>query len=100
MIERLASSLRQLATASADELASDSTARIRGDCADAARLELDCPQQSLTPEQRDALSRLCDALEGGLSAQALLEAVRRAGRALDLSTSPLCPAHDAGARSH
>lgn len=87
MIERLASSLRQLAAASADELASDVTALVRGDCADAARLELDCPQQSLTPEQRDALSRLSDALDGDVPAPMLLDAVRRAARALDLTTS-------------
>jgi hypothetical protein len=85
MIERLTSSLRELATLSAAELAADSTARLRADCADAVRLELDCPQRSLTPAQRAALSRLSDALEDGTSGQSTLEAVRSAGAAIGLA---------------
>lgn len=84
MIDRLASSLRELASFSATELAADTSARLRGDCADAVRLELDCPQQSLTPAQRAALTRLSDALEGGASATLLLEAVRNASSAIGL----------------
>jgi hypothetical protein len=63
MIERLASSLRELAMLTDAELSSAASARTRADCADALRLELDCPQQALTPLQRSALRRLSDALE-------------------------------------
>jgi hypothetical protein len=84
MIERLVLSLRHLSALTADELASDAAAQVRGDCADAARLELDCPQQSLTPAQRAALSRLSDALEEGATPQRMLDAVHGASRALRL----------------
>ena len=82
MIERLTSGLRNLAVLSLAELASAESARLRGDCADALRLELDCPQQSLTAAQRIALVRLSDALEGEGPATELFDAVRRASRAL------------------
>ena len=85
MIERLVTSLRELAAASPGELASDATARLRGDCADAVRLELDCPQQALTPDQRSALARLSDALEGDTPPHVLREVVRRAGEALRIA---------------
>ncbi len=85
MIERLATSLRELAAASPAELVSDATARLRGDCADALRLELDCPQQALTPEQRSVLTRLSDALDGDTSPRALLEVVRRASEAMGIA---------------
>jgi hypothetical protein len=85
VIERLVTSLRILASASAAELASDATARARGDCADALRLELDCPQQTLTPPQRAALTRLSDALDdGAATASERQDAVRAAKRALAL----------------
>ncbi len=84
MIDRLTSGLRRLVVMSAVELASDSAAAERGDCADAVRLELDCPQQSLTPSQRAALSRLSDALEGGAPFDELFDTVRGASRALAL----------------
>jgi hypothetical protein len=48
---------------SASDVNTSAGLRLRGDCADAVRLELDCPQQSLTPDQRTTLSRLSDALE-------------------------------------
>jgi hypothetical protein len=82
VIERLTSSLRDLASRSAADLASERTARLRGDCADAVRLELDCPQQSLTAAQRAALMRLSDALEGAAPAHALLGALRDASAAI------------------
>jgi hypothetical protein len=86
MIERLVVALRQLAEMPADELASDAAAPVRGDCADALRLELDCPQQSLAPAQRAALTRLSDALETGSPNDQLAGAVRAASRALDVAT--------------
>jgi hypothetical protein len=87
MIERLTSTLRDLAALSAADLAADASARLRDDCADAVRLELDCPQRSLTPAQRAALSRLSDALEDGTSGQSMLDAVRSAGTAIGLAAS-------------
>lgn len=85
MIERLVTSLRQLATLSDKELASPRYAKLRGDCADALRLELDCPQRSLTPAQRIALTRLSDALEGDAPAAAASTAVREAMTMLALA---------------
>ena len=76
MIERLTAGLRQLGNLGAEEIASPRYAQLRGDCADALRLELDCPQQSLTPAQRYALTRLSDALEAGGASDELVAAVR------------------------
>lgn len=64
MIERLSRCLDALSTASPAALETADGRRLAGDCADALRLELDCPQQSLTPTQRVALRRLSDLLEG------------------------------------
>jgi hypothetical protein len=85
MIERLVTSLRQLAALDDDELASLRFAGQRGDCADALRLELDCPQQSLTPAQRFALKRLSGVLEADRASAELVDAVREASRALDVA---------------
>ncbi len=85
MIERFTATLRQLAALADGELASPRYAGLRGDCADALRLELDCPQQSLTPAQRIALTRLSDALEGAEPSEGLARAVREASRALDVA---------------
>ena len=83
MIERLVTGLRRLASASVEELHTDDGMRLRGDCADAVRLELDCPQQSLTLAQRSALSRLSDALEDrGTPASEVVHAARAAFAAL------------------
>ena len=84
MIERLVTSLRQLAALEYEELASPRHAGLRGDCADALRLELDCPQQALTPTQRVALTRLSDALESDAPPAATGAAVREAIAALAL----------------
>ena len=85
MIERLVTSLRQLAALSEEDLASARFAGLRGDCADALRLELDCPQQSLTPAQRSVLTRLNDVLEADLVSDELVDAVRAATHALDIA---------------
>jgi hypothetical protein len=62
-------------------------ARLLGDCADAVRLELDCPQQALTASQRLALSGLSDLLEQPESpGLELMDAARRACQALGLPT--------------
>lgn len=61
--------------------------QVAGDCADALRLELDCPQQRLTAGERDALVRLSDLLETTGSkpdAPAVVAAARSACEALGL----------------
>ena len=83
MIDRLVTGLRELATLSAVQLETASGKQLMGDCADAVRLELDCPQQSLTPPQRTALSRLSDALEeSGTPSGEIVAAARAAYTAL------------------
>ena len=51
MIERLVTGLRTLAALPAAEPPDDAARQLVADCADAVRLELDCPQQELTPAQ-------------------------------------------------
>jgi len=63
MIERLTTNLGALSRMSLAELATDKGSRVAADCADAIRLELDCPQQDLTSDQRALLSALGDLLE-------------------------------------
>ena len=79
MIERLVETLRALAAPGATTVPHAD----RADCADALRLELDCPQMALTTEQREALHRLDDLLETeGSSDAAVSDAARHAVRAL------------------
>ena len=98
MIERLISTIRQLSVLSPAELEAETSEKLRGDCADAVRLELDCPQQSLTPPQRAALSRLSDALEAGSPPVALLAAARSAGAAIGVAVP--APAADPPIQPH
>ncbi len=63
MIERLRTSLFALHALTPRELADPSHEQLRGDCADALRLELDCPQQSLTNAQREPFARLRELLD-------------------------------------
>ena len=56
MIERLTTNLDALARMAPSELATERGSRVAADCADAIRLELDCPQQDLTSDQRELLS--------------------------------------------
>lgn len=63
MIERLTTNLGALARMSPAELATERGGRVAADCADAVRLELDCPQQELTSDQRELLSALGDLLD-------------------------------------
>ncbi|MFI5256651.1 MAG: hypothetical protein ACHQRK_05255 [Gemmatimonadales bacterium] len=79
MIDRLRTSLHTLSALATADLVAPTTERLRGDCADALRLELDCPQQSLTPGQRSALTRLSGLIEDpSPPAEALASAVREA----------------------
>ena len=83
MIERLRTSLDAMRVISGEALASAACEPLRDDCADALRLELDCPQQALTASQRDRLARLNSLLEDGTPAAAALEqAVRDAWSAI------------------
>ena len=83
MIERLRTSLETMRLLPGETLVSAECEPLRGDCADALRLELDCPQQSLSPSQRERLARLDALLEDGHPVPAALEqAVRDAWSAL------------------
>ncbi len=87
MIERLTTGLRRLASLPLRAHGDVADARLLGDCADAVRLELDCPQQALTTPQRLALSRLSDLLERpDVQAAELISAARRTCQALGLTT--------------
>ena len=63
MIQRLATTLRALSELSPGGLETSEGKRLVGDCADALRLELDCPQRELTSEERRILVRLNELLE-------------------------------------
>ena len=79
MIERLRTSLFALHALTPRELVEHEHEHLRGDCADALRLELDCPQQTLTNAQREPLARLRELLdEPGVSSPELAQAVRDA----------------------
>lgn len=82
MIERLTFTLDLLARSSPAALSSEEGRRAAADCADAIRLELDCPQQELTADQRDVLSTLGDLLDTGGDAVAIHDVAVRARRAL------------------
>jgi hypothetical protein len=79
MIERLRTSLFALHALTPRELSDSSQEKLRGDCADALRLELDCPQQALTDAQRQPLARLRELLdEPEVPADVLAKAVHEA----------------------
>ena len=84
MIERLRTNLDALARLTPAELASERAERIAADCADAIRLELDCPQQDLTADQRELLSALGDALEASSRGDAVVRMASAACRALGI----------------
>jgi GNAT superfamily N-acetyltransferase len=84
MIERLTTNLDALARLTPAELASERGERIAADCADAIRLELDCPQQDLTAEQRELLSALGDALEASSRDEVVVPMASAACRALGI----------------
>ena len=63
MIQRLVTTLRAAAALRPPDVSTETGRHLLADCADAVRLELDCPQQELTPRQRDVLRALSDALE-------------------------------------
>ena len=82
MIERLTTTLDVLAQSSPGDLASEVGRRAAADCADAIRLELDCPQQELTADQREVLSALGDLLDTGSDSKAIRALAQRARIAL------------------
>ena len=85
MIERLTTGLRRLASLPFRAPGDEAYARLLGDCADAVRLELDCPQQTLTVPQRLALSGLSDLLEQpDAPREDVIAAARHACQALGL----------------
>ena len=85
MIERLTTNLDALARLSAAELMTDRARRVAADCADAIRLELDCPQQELTADQRELLSSLGDLLEAPSHDEGVVRLASAACRALGRS---------------
>jgi GNAT superfamily N-acetyltransferase len=82
MIERLTTNLDALARLSPAELGTERGARVAADCADAIRLELDCPQQELTSDQRELLSALGDLLDASSRGEAVVRVASAACRAL------------------
>jgi hypothetical protein len=63
MIQRFVTSLRALAALPMPGLTDETGRRLRADCADAVRLELDCPQQEFTRAQRARLRVLSEVLD-------------------------------------
>jgi ribosomal protein S18 acetylase RimI-like enzyme len=82
MIERLTTNLGVLSRLSPAELASERGRRVAADCADAIRLELDCPQQDLTTNQRELLSALGDLLDTTPHGEAVVKLASAACRTL------------------
>ena len=82
MIERLTTNLRALARMSPAELATERGGRVAADCADAIRLELDCPQQELTSDQRELLFALGDLLDTTPRGERVVRLASAACRAL------------------
>ena len=86
MIERLTTNLDALARLSPAQLATETGSRIAADCADAIRLELDCPQQELTSDQRELLSAFGDLLDTSPSDERVVRIASAASRALGRSS--------------
>jgi GNAT superfamily N-acetyltransferase len=82
VIERLTTNLSALARLTPAELTSERGGRVAADCADAIRLELDCPQQDLTADQRELLSALGDLLDTPPHDEAVIRMAQVAHRAL------------------
>jgi GNAT superfamily N-acetyltransferase len=87
MIERLTTNLDALARLTPAELKTDRGGRIAADCADAIRLELDCPQQELTTDQREIVAALGDLLDASSEDEAVVKVAAAACRALGLRPS-------------
>jgi hypothetical protein len=84
MIERLTTNLDALARMSPGELATERGSGVAADCADAIRLELDCPQQDLTSDQRELLSALGDLLDTSRRDEAVVRLASAACGALGI----------------
>jgi hypothetical protein len=65
-------------------LATERGGRIAADCADAIRLELDCPQQELTSDQREVLSALGDVIDTSPHDERVVRIASAVSRALGL----------------
>ena len=87
MIERLVTTLRALADLPPGAVETEEVDRLAADCADALRLELDCPQQELTAGQRRSLVALGDALESPHDVDRIRVAATAACRTLDLGVA-------------
>jgi putative acetyltransferase len=87
MIERLITNLDTVLQSSPGELTSEQGRGVVADCADAVRLELDCPQQELTADQRERLSALGDLLESGASPATMRVAALDTRRALSAESA-------------
>jgi hypothetical protein len=86
MIQRLVTTLRAAAALRPSDVGTDAGRRLLADCADAVRLELDCPQRELTPRQRDVLRALSDVLEERSAPAAdVVRAVREACAAVGIA---------------
>jgi hypothetical protein len=66
--------LQALSALSPGGLETSDAKRVAEDCADALRLELDCPQQELTPAQRRILVRLSELLESPIQSETHIRA--------------------------
>jgi hypothetical protein len=92
VIERVETTLRTLAALPASELGTPAGERLAADCADALRLELDCPQRDLAPAERAALRALSDLLDGGQAGGAeVSRAAAVACAALGLAPATVAP---------
>ncbi|MFL5613959.1 MAG: hypothetical protein ACJ796_09900 [Gemmatimonadaceae bacterium] len=86
MIDRFVTTVRALASVSPSQLGERDGRELVADCADALRLELDCPQQDFTAGQRASLRALDAALAGG-SAEDVRSAAAETCAALGIMTS-------------
>lgn len=86
MIERLGTSIRAIAEATAKSGNHRPDQALVDECADAVRLQLDCMQQDMSLGQRVALENLLDSLEDEtVPGMRLAIAVRDAATSLGLS---------------
>jgi hypothetical protein len=86
MIDRFVTTVRALASVSPSQLGERDGRELVAGCADALRLELDCPQQDFTAGQRASLQALDEALAGG-SAEDVRSAAAKTCAALRIMTS-------------
>ncbi len=77
---------------SGTDVESERGRHVAAECADAIRLELDCPQQDLTADQRELLSALGDLLDAASpNGEAVVNLASAACRALGVRTPAVRP---------